>query len=230
MRALVIEGTWAKDPWGLLGDVVSNLDIPAERVEYPEQYGGAFSYNESIYIGKRALRRRVARINDHFVIVSYSQGAQIAGDVAVELKDDPRLVAVYLIADPKRSPRDTVIGHDPGGKGVFGSRPIGNKAKHFAAKHDFICANTNAFIYNVAKYTVEKKSLGRKEWFKSFRVAASHREAGGSAIKAIIEVKNYLKTQVHTKYDQYVVKDGLTATQWIAHDINRLAKELNDGV
>lgn len=227
MRVIVCEGTWAKDPWGLLGDVVNNLDIPAERVEYPEQFGDAFSYNESIYIGKRALRRRISRIEGPFVIVAYSQGAHIAGDVALEHRDDPRLICVYLIADPKRSPRDKVVGLDPGGMGIFGSRPIGSKAKHFVSEHDFIGANTNPFLSNVAKYTVEKKTLGTKDWIKSFKSAASQRQPGGSLFRAIRQVKNYLSTQVHTKYDQHVIENGLTVTRWIAQDINRLAKELS---
>lgn len=222
MIILACEGTWAKEPWGFLGDVVNRLPFPVERINYPEQYGDAFSYNESVYIGKRALRRRVSQITEPFCIISYSQGAHIAGDVALENRYNDYLKGVYLIADPKRSVRDRLIGPDPGGHGIFGGRPIGPKAIHFAAKGDIITANRNPFISNVAFYTLEKKQLGRREWFKTFKAARSQRLPGGKVFDAIKDVKFYLGAQVHTRYNSYVVEDGLTVPEWIARDINHM--------
>lgn len=224
MIILCLEGTWAKDPWGILGDVVSRVDVPAIRISYPEQYGASFSYAESVYIGRRALRRKIDRLSEPFVLVGYSQGAHIAGDVAYEYRDDHRLLAVYLIADPKRSPRDTVIGENPGGWGIFGPRYIGEKAKHFVAHGDIIAACTNHFLTNVAFYTIEKKRAGMRDWLKSFGHAAAFRQKGGSLRRAICEVKYYLKTSVHTKYGEMEVLPGVTVTQWIAEDIKRLMR------
>lgn len=220
-----VEGTFAREPWGLLGDVIDRIPLEAHRIEYPEQFGTAFSYEESIYIGRRALRRKIGRATEPYFIVGYSQGAHIAGDVALEVKDDPNFIAIYLISDPKRSSKDKVIGKDPGGCGIFGPRPIGAKALHFAAPGDFITANTNAFISNVARYTIGRKHKSYREWFSTFKEAARNRLPGGSLKKAIFEVRHYLTTQVHTEYHNYVVEDGLTATQWIAADIIRRLNE-----
>ena len=222
MRIIACEGTWARDPWGLLGDTVALLNQPVERVNYPEQYGDSFSYNESVYIGKRALKKKLSRVKEPFVLISYSQGAHIAGDVALEYKDDPNFKAIYLIADPKRSPRDRIIGEDPGGQGIFGSRPIGVKAFHFAAPGDIITANKNNFISNVAWYTLEKKKFGRREWFKTFKLARTQRLPGGKFWSAVRDVRLYLGTQVHTSYNSYVVEGSLTVPQWIASDISKL--------
>lgn len=223
MRVICTEGTWAREPWGLLGETVSLLPYSIERVNYPEQYGDAFSYNESVYIGKRALRKKLSKISEPFILIGYSQGAHIAGDVALEYRDDDNLKAVYLIADPKRSPRDRLVGPETPGKGVFGSRPIGPKAVHFAAPGDIIAANTNNFISNVAWYTLEKKKFGAKEWLRTFKAARSQRQPGGKMWTAIQEVRYYLKTQVHTSYNSYIVDGNLTVPQWIAHDIARIA-------
>lgn len=222
MVILACEGTWAREPWGLLGDVVSKISVPVERINYPEQYGDAFSYNESVYIGKRALRRRLARTTEPYIIICYSQGAHIAGDVALEYRDDNNFKGIFLVADPKRSPRDRLIGPDPGGRGIFGSRPIGPKATHFAAPGDIITANRNAFISNVAWYTLEKKKFGRREWFKTFKAAKDQRLPGGKIWDAIKDVKLYLGTQAHTNYNSYQVNDGLTVPEWIARDINHM--------
>lgn len=222
MKIIGCEGTWARDPWGLLGEVVALLDHPVIRVNYPEQYGDAFSYNESVYIGKRALRKRLEKIDEPFVIICYSQGAHIAGDVALEHRDNPNFKAIYLIADPKRSIRDRVAGVKPEGHGVFGSRPIGPKAIHFAAKGDIITSNTNAFISNVAWYTLEKKKFGKREWIRTFGAARRQRLPGGKFWAAIKDVKFYLGTQVHTRYNSYIVEGGLTVPQWIALDIAKM--------
>lgn len=225
MICICLEGTWSPEPWGILGDVVSRISVPVVRVRYPEEYGKSFSYAESVYIGKRALRRRIEQIKDHFVIVCYSQGAHIAGDVAYEYRDDPRFLAIYLIADPKRSPADEVVGDSPGGKGIFGSRRVGPKAKHIVAKGDIISACDNPFISNVAQYTTERKNGNFKDWLYGFKEVGSRRQPGGKILRAVQEVKYYLKSGVHSKYNEMELFPGTTATRWIAEDIERINNE-----
>lgn len=222
MIILGVEGTWAPEPWGLLGEIVSRVSLPIERIQYPEQYGDAFSYNESVTVGKSVLRKKILSISEPYIVVCYSQGAHIAGDVLLEFRSDTSFKAAYLIADPKRSSRDILVGSDPGGTGIFGPRPVGPKALHFAAKGDIISANTNGFISNVARYTLEKKKQGVKAWLRTFKSARTERVAGGKVISAFKEVHYYLKSKVHTSYGSYIVEDGLTVTEWIARDINKV--------
>lgn len=222
MLVVAVEGTWQKYPWGQLSDLVERLNGPVIRIEYPEQYGEIFSYNESIYIGKRALRRKISKISEPYCLVGYSQGAHIVGDIASEIHDDQNLVKVYLIADPMRSTSDMVIGNKPLGCGVFGQRVVGDKAHHFVAEHDFISACDNAFISNVALYTLDKKNKETIKWIKTFSGTKKLRRNGGSVIRAAAQLRRYLRTQAHSRYHETVVVGGMTATQWIAEDINRL--------
>lgn len=222
MIIFCLEGTWQRYPWGQLSDLVERLNHPVVRVEYPEQYGEMFSYNESIYIGKRALKRKISKLSEPYCLVGYSQGAHVVGDVAQELHDDPNLVRVYLISDPLRSPEDKAIGQKPPGQGIFGRRTVGKKALHFVLDGDFISACDNAFIGNVALYTLDKKDKAKRQWLLTFNKTRKLRLEGGSAKSAFCQLRRYLRTQAHTRYHQIIIADGLTATQWIAEDINRL--------
>ncbi len=221
---LVVEGTWAKEPWGLCGYVVNELSnkINVERIPYPGRFGDGISYSHSASLAAENLRRRIDTLKEPYLLLAYSQGAGAAGDVAAEFHEDPNLIALYNIADPKRSPFDLVVGQKAPGCGIIGSRIIGTKAKQFASPFDFVTSNTNPFLSNVASYTLDRSRVKDLEWFKSFKKCSSSRMAGGSLRDAVKQVRAYMKTQAHTNYHMYEVEPGISATQWIANDINKI--------
>jgi hypothetical protein len=221
---LVVEGTWAAEPWGLCGYVIEILNdtIRPERIPYPGRFGDGVSYSQSASIATENLRRRIDTLKEPYVLLGYSQGAGAVGDVASEYRDDPNLIAAFNIADPKRSPEDRLIGQYAPGCGIISSRYIGPKALQFASPDDFIASNTNPFLSNVAAYTLDRSRVKDLEWFKSFKKCSANRQTGGDVRAAIKTVKTYIKTQVHTNYHLYEVEPGITATQWIARAINQM--------
>lgn len=225
-KLIGIEGTWAPYPWGLLGDVVNKVNKNWEivSIDYPKRYGDPISYNRSVSEARNKGREAIKecqRKGQEYSIMGYSQGAQAAGDLAKEFGQDPLFLRGYLVADPSRSRRDRLIGPAVSGWGITGERETNWKVNQFAAQGDFICTNSNAFISNIAKYTYDMSAADPVAWVKSFRAAATTRLPGGDPVAGFRAISYYLTSQVHTKYATYIVEPGLSATQWIAKDLNR---------
>ncbi|MGW4532187.1 alpha/beta fold hydrolase [Nocardia sp. NPDC004340] len=140
---LMVPGTFC--PHG--GDNISeeflrDLD-PAEFttriVDYPAEYGSPGTYADSRAAGREALLGAIGASPNPVVLGGYSQGAQIAGDVAAEISagQHPELDVrgVALIADPSR-PRGRCVGIDPGGWGISGERDTGLPTWWVAAAGD----------------------------------------------------------------------------------------------
>lgn len=219
---LVVEGTWQPYPWGMCGNVITQLNDEwrALRIPYPESFGDGYSYSESYTIAMNNLLLAIDNLQGPFSILGYSQGAAAVGNVGAACHNMPNLLNIYCIADPMRSEEDTLIGPAVVGHGIGGSRTIGPKAFQFAAPGDFISACNNNFLANVARYTYSKSDSSWKQWFKEFNSAAKQRESGGSFKQALKELKYYLKYQPHINYHNYEVEAGVTATRWIADHLN----------
>lgn len=150
---LVVGGTGESFPrdtrtevTGLLKVVTDQLDSTRFRsiwVGYPAEYGFGHSYAGSKYHGKRNLIRAIERTPNPAIILGYSQGACIVGDLAAELHLHPQLDVrgVALVADPERR-QGQVYGPDPGGYGVAGNRLVAPSCPVWsvAAWGDPICA------------------------------------------------------------------------------------------
>ncbi|MBW0270764.1 hypothetical protein ATM97_07020 [Nocardia sp. MH4] len=115
-------------------------------VQYPAEYGNPRPYAESRIIGRWALLDHIVGYRP-FVLAGYSQGAGIAGDLAVEIVQHmpgvmaDHLVGCALIADPYR-PMLAGTPHRPpaSGYGIAGQRPVPGPAWWAAADGDPITA------------------------------------------------------------------------------------------
>ena len=97
-NVIVVDGT------GNSGAVLHAPDIqPGDTVTYVRYPATVLwpSYNQSVDAGKAALREAIADAPEGTVIIGYSQGARIAGDVLAE----PETVGVtgVLYSDPRQT-------------------------------------------------------------------------------------------------------------------------------
>jgi hypothetical protein len=138
---LILGGTWAT-----VGDPVTESFAGALNpqrfrplmMEYPADYRTQPNPAASKASATRELARAVAESPNRVVMVGYSQGAGIAGDLAAEIGTGfynslkSKVVACALIADPLR-PHRAVVGADPGGYGILGQRPVRGVPTYWAA-------------------------------------------------------------------------------------------------
>lgn len=134
---LVVGGTGESFPGdtrtevtGLLKNITDQLDPTRFRpiwVNYPASYGHPMSYAASKAVGKANLTRAIEDTPNPAILIGYSQGACIVGDLAAELHKHPHLDVrgVGLVADPERH-EGQYFGPRPGGYGVAGSRFVDN--------------------------------------------------------------------------------------------------------
>lgn len=97
-NVIVVDGT------GNSGAVLHAPDIqPGDTVTYVRYPATVLwpSYNQSVDAGKQALREAIADAPEGTLVVAYSQGARIAGDVLAE----PETVGVtgVLYSDPRQT-------------------------------------------------------------------------------------------------------------------------------
>ena len=198
VQLINVPGTWESAPQddplnpmqfpnALLHNVTAAMSqqFPASRLqEYTTPYTAQFhnplsgdtqmSYNESRAEGTRATVQAMTDINakcplTSYVLMGFSQGAVIAGDIASDIGngrgpvDDDLVVGVTLIADGRRQPGvGNDIGPNPPGQGaevtlqevpvlaglgltMTGARPGGfgalnDKTNEICAPGDLICA------------------------------------------------------------------------------------------
>jgi hypothetical protein len=198
VQLIAVPGTWESSPQdspvnptfnarALLLSVTGPItqQFPASRVQtytvpYTAQFhnptstDGQMSYNDSRAEGTRAMVQALTDINNKcpltsYVIIGFSQGAVIAGDIVSDIGngrgpvDDDLVLGVTLIADGRREPGvGKVIPPDPPGEGaeitlqevpilsgmgltMTGPRPGGfgaldSKTNEICAEGDLICA------------------------------------------------------------------------------------------
>lgn len=150
VAAIFVPGTWETDqdadpsrPRGLLAPVASSLQRQfGDRVEvvfpaYAARAMDGMLYGDSQAQGVAAARSAVAEMAGRcratkFVLSGYSQGADVAGDLAstIGCRSDPipaqRVLAVGLVADPKQGTRGgKLVGPPVEGSGIRGPRGEG---------------------------------------------------------------------------------------------------------
>lgn len=144
---------------------------------YPAAYWPAFGdldYAESKRVGAKSIIDHVRMSPNKCVIGGYSQGADIAGDVAAEIGQgihpDLEVLAVALIADPSREV-GAYTGLNPGygTYGITGSRPIrGIPVGTVAAQGDMISAlpagSPLRTISDFSEFMSLKSSKDAREW------------------------------------------------------------------
>lgn len=142
-------------PVGILGQVAAKVPALATFTPYPATLLNPL-YPVSVQAGITAATAELVATRQHcpltkFALVGYSQGADVAGDLGSQIANGltaipaDRLVGVGLIADPKRSPSDPLIGTPVPGTGVLGTRPAGFGSVPvvtFCAPGDVVCSYT----------------------------------------------------------------------------------------
>ncbi|BDB63312.1 cutinase family protein [Rhodococcus sp. RDE2] len=148
---IAVPGTWETNknadpstPVGMLktvtdkaaaksGGTISSLFPAYEATAFDQGVGYADSKADGVAAVSTALKQRAARCpSTLFGLTGYSQGADIAGDIAEQIAQGngpipaSRLRATVLIADPRRgTPGETVVGPNPPGHGIAGPRTDG---------------------------------------------------------------------------------------------------------
>ncbi|MBA4025044.1 MAG: cutinase [Gordonia sp.] len=167
--AYLVPGTWETSPSadpskpaGLLGAVGDKLEKSygsTITVVYPNYSASAFdkgkTYAQSESEGVARLQDLITRCpTSQNVLGGYSQGADVAGDVAWQIGhgkgpvDASKVDAVGLVADPKQG-NAPVAGPTPDGKGIAGTRDGGfgeleQKVRQLCAPGDLYCSTNSS--------------------------------------------------------------------------------------
>jgi len=119
----------------MLSEVTKRLDkawFDVKELQYSAGYAPVGeSFGVSQEVGRRNLLHMIDADPNPVVLLGFSAGAQVVGDVAQEiaLGMHPKLevLGVGLLADPSRA-QGQIEGPDRGGYGIKGSRPIPTNA------------------------------------------------------------------------------------------------------
>lgn len=229
---------------GVCEEFARHLDparFTSRIVEYPAAYGGIGldePYADSRAAGRQALFDAIKAAPGRVVIAGYSQGAQIAGDLAAEIDVNGNLagvgvdevLAAALIADPGRPLGGGMPGRPiASGYGITGVRPIKGLAAYWAANEgDPITAlpegNPLRSIADATEYFSLRSPADAERWalnlidraksgqWQRWWALENWRTWGG----AIAYARGYLRDGRHT--DDYILR-GLAAE--LAETINR---------
>jgi len=122
-------------------------------------------YHRSVSEGKRELRAIIGSLladedcpDTRLILTGYSQGAQVAGDVAQE-RPSRRIIGVVLFGDPHFNSRDAGAARgdfERGLDGALGTRPVfagwlRGRALSYCHKHDPVCQGPLSY-YELARY------------------------------------------------------------------------------
>ena len=138
-------GDTRRDVTGMLANVTRLLDperFAFRWVGYPAEYGRGMSYAESVAAGEQALIEAIDLDPYPAIVLGYSQGSAIVGNVAARLDSLPHLDvrAVAMFSDPLRDRRQYApMPIAPEGYGACGERWIDDTRRHvwsFSAQGD----------------------------------------------------------------------------------------------
>ncbi|MFI7190140.1 cutinase family protein [Nocardia nova] len=127
-------------------------DIEVRTLSYP---ASAVPYGTSETAGRQNLSTLLRGLcsSTRVVLAGYSQGADIAGDLATEIGNNrgpiaaSRIVAVALISDPRRNSDTPQLGTPSPGEGIAGPRQhdfgtLTNRVRTVCATGDIYCSTT----------------------------------------------------------------------------------------
>lgn len=265
LYVVAIPGTWEtsrEDPReGMLARVTTGLpgDVRTEYVNYPatampwegDIYGR--SKQEAVDTAREMMAGMAQRCRaTRFALLGYSQGADAAGDLAAEIGGghgvvpSERVDAVGLVADPRRSPTDMLVGPPVPGAGAEGPRIGGfgsltHKVRTFCAVGDLYCSTpTDDFATRIAGFFahISAPDPGRVGSYQqeAQSIIADVMAAGGIPTlqgqftqaandERVQELRHFLESSVHQAYPSYVVDNsGATATSWLHGWLSNIAQ------
>lgn len=256
LYVVAIPGTWEtsdSDPGkGMLAAVTRNLPSNV-RTDYVVYAATAFPWEGDVYGRSKqeavnrargmlgAMARRCAATR--FALLGYSQGADAAGDVAASIGTGLGVVAanrvalVGLIADPRRSPTDQLIGPPVPGAGASGPRVggfgwVGPRTYTFCAAGDLYCSMPNGdFAGRIGGLLVQLSNpdpaqLGNYQQQVSALINDALAAGGPKLLDNQItnseynqrkkQIDDFLKSGIHQSYPRYGVDSrGATALTWL---------------
>ncbi|MEV6275219.1 cutinase family protein [Nocardia sp. NPDC051832] len=256
LSVIAVPGTWEtsrEDPReGMLGLVTRGLPRGV-RSEFVSYAATALPWEGDVYgrskreavDGARELVREIANRcgATRFALLGYSQGADAAGDLAAEIGTGlgvvtpDRVVAVGLLADPRRSPADALVGQPVPGAGAGGIRFGGfgwlsPKVRTFCALGDLYCSVptddlAGRFAGFLTQLSAPDPSRLGDYGLTLQTILAEALIPGGTAILGappgapasetwLRQVREFVESGVHQSYPQYPVdENGTTATEWL---------------
>ncbi|GGL07539.1 hypothetical protein GCM10011588_22510 [Nocardia jinanensis] len=263
LYVVAIPGTWetskAEPGRGMLALAADGLPGNSQT-DYVAYTATAFPWEGEVYgrskneavAGARGLIADVARRcgNTRFALLGYSQGADAAGDLAVEIGTGlgvvpaDRVGLVGLIADPRRSPLDNLVGPPVPGAGAGGTRLTGfgwlsNRTYTFCAVGDLYCSTPDGdFAARIAGFFAQVsnadptqlgnyQTLGMQllnDALAAGGLGLLHDQLNGSAYEERKkQVDDFVKSGIHQSYPHYQVAGGATALSWLRRKLTELS-------
>ncbi|MEU4314258.1 cutinase family protein [Nocardia sp. NPDC024068] len=252
LYVVAVPGTWEtshSDPGkGMLALIADRLPGNV-RTDYVQYAATAFPWEGEVYgRSKRealdAARGLVAGVAHtcaatRIAVLGYSQGADAAGDLAAEIGTGlgvvaaHRVVLVGLIADPRRSPTDTLIGPPVPGAGAAGPRLGGfglltPRTYTFCATGDLYCTMPDSDIagFTVQLSNPDPAAIGSYHQ-QMADIFGDALEAGGLGVlteeltpsayqQRRQQIGDFLKSGAHQSYPNYPIDSvGNTPLSWL---------------
>lgn len=264
INVIAVPGTWEtsdSDPrQGMLSLVTRGLpgNVQTDYVSYAATalpWEGAV-YGRSEHEGVNNARGMIADMagrcgNTRFALLGYSQGANVAGDVAAEIGTGigvippDRLIAVGLLSDPRRSPTDALVGPPVPGAGAGGARVggfgwVSPAVRTFCAAGDLYCSVPTddlagrfagwatelsaPDLLQVPNYVYNFNSILGEALIPGWQSIMSAPQDDPSSKQWTRQIQDFLASGVHQSYPHYVVdSNGTTATTWLHNWLSDLA-------
>lgn len=244
ITVITCRGISEKVGQNMLTDVVKRLDPIKFRVrelDYSASYGqvgGNEAFGISQASGRNMLLAMIDQDPNPVVLLGFSAGAKLAGDVAAEIAGGrhPRLLVLGcgLIADPARH-GGQIVGQDRGGYGITGNRwigptkfpvwqfsapgdpiselPAGNPLRTFADLTEYWGPDQARWMQELAD------RASRRQWQRWWSIENWRTWSG-----ALDWTGNYLYRQRHIRYAvENMVGENITYTARLAQLIGGLA-------
>lgn len=264
LYVLLVPGTWEtqssnspRPPEGLLKSVADALPevykgyrFVCLSIGYLARFGGEAAAVDSVKDGETKLEHAIDLIPDGspFVIMGFSQGAWIAGNVVQEIGlgviplGARKFLGYFGLSDPRRNHDDRVGGLINGegilgGRGMWGS--VEDKIYQFAIRGDLIATTVkdDSLLTEIAPYVI-KFWIGRPDQWLGYALMKYHADRGLYAkirklypgIRGFFEFRRrldlttqavnfYVRTGVHGHYPNLDIKPGVKLPQYISNII-----------
>lgn len=266
LEVIAIPGTWETGPDnapvgnGLLGAVTNGMPSNKVGVNYVEYVATAFPWENQVYGASKAdgianadgMMGAIAAEcpSSKFAIIGYSQGADVAGDLAARIGHGQGAVGaekvsgVGLLSDPRRSEHDRLVGPPVPGNGAGGPRLEGfgaltDQVRTFCTVGDLYCAAPQQdFVARIFGFAAQQSDPGSSDkravpegqnLFNELMAAGGIPLLQGQLTEENNEARyrqmeGFLKSGTHQDYTRYVVDEkGNSATQWLRNWLIGLA-------
>ena len=221
--------------------IIKDVRWSASYGSVPAPFGSSF--DTSLREGRTLLLDMIRQDPNPVILLGYSGGSALAGNVADEIgtgkHPDLVLRGVGLISDPMRWPGNSEQPDLAPGWGIAGKRWIHKwsfPVWQLSDSADVItCCPANSPLRSIADQSaafslVDGKAWGwdlvqrlrQQRWQATNRDWRNLREVWAAYSAAIDGAQGYLFGQQHTSYGTRIYRDGRTYCEWLADRINEI--------